>query len=189
MRATAATSSISSGRDAVHHGEERGVHHDEDRGVEQAERALVDDPRPEEEGRDQPDHLRGVFLVELDRLPEALLAAAPTRDRVDEPDHRPAEPGEQPQRAGEVGGHERHVLVPGDHGLDRELGQHLDPREQRQRQSLGDVELGGLGPPGHHEGAGQDGRECPDRLGGGALGFFGADLSADHAGLRTVSRR
>ena len=160
-------------RDAVEHQQVGQVDREQHGGVRAVQRSLDDDPAEVEQRRHQAHHLDRVLPVELDRAPEAGLAARAPGQGVDGPDHRPAEAGQQPQRAGEVRGHQRDVALPGDHRLDRELGQHLDPREHRERQPLGDVELSGLGAPRHHERAGEDGRERPQRVECTAPGFLG----------------
>src|SRR5205823_8385154 len=70
-----------------------------------------------------------------------------------EVDHRPAQAEQQPDRAGQVGDREVRALrvatrVPGDDRLDRELGQGLEPREDREGEALGDEELRGFRAPG-----------------------------------------
>ena len=157
-------------RNPVQHHQVGAVERQQHAGVHQVEGALHHDPHEVEQRRHQPHHLGGVLDVQLDRGEEAGLAALAARQRLHHPDHGPAQPGEQPQRAGEVRGHERDVAMPRDHRLDREFRQHLDPGQQRERQPLRDEELGGLGAPRHHEGAHQDRGKGPERLERGARG-------------------
>ena len=49
--------------------------------------------------------------------------------------------GQQPQRTCQSRKQERHLLLPGEHGLHGELRQCLEPRENRERESLRDEEL------------------------------------------------
>ena len=172
------------GRDALEDDQVAGIEPEQHRGVEHAESALGDDPAEVEERRDQAHDLGGVLPVEADRGEEVGLAARAARQRVDRPDGRPAQPGQEAQGAGEVGGHERDVAVPGDDGLDRELGQHLDPGEQGEGEALRDVELRRLGAPRHDERARQDRREGPERLERRAPRLGGVHPAAEHRNHR-----
>ena len=91
----------------------------------------------------------------------------------DEIDHRPAEAEQQADRAGEI--RDREVRpggilagLPGDHGLDGELGEGLQPRKDREGEPLGDEELRRFRAPGHEERGEQDAGERPQRRDGRA---------------------
>ena len=174
------------GRDAVDEHQVGHVERQQHGRVHQPERALEDDPHEVEERGHQSHDLGRVLLLEVDRGPAVARVAAAVGVGVDDPDHRPAQAGQEPQRPGEVGGHQRDVAIPRDDGFDRELGQHLDPGEQREGESLGDVELRGLRAPGDEEGAQQHGREGPQRLERRLSRVDGG--VADHAGLSRVTR-
>ncbi len=174
------------GRQAMEQRQISDVETEQDHRVEHPERALDDDPHEVEERRDQADHLGGVLGIEIDAgQPTAVLLQVP-RDGVDDVNGRPAEAGQQPQRAGEIGGHERDVALPCDHRLDRELRQHLDPGEQREREPLRDEELGRLGAPRDDECRCHHRWKRPDRLERGAAGFVGS-AGIDHGAAGSAS--
>ena len=85
------------------------------------------------------------------------LAAGPTGDEQRDQDHgRPAQPEQQPVRAGHVGRGVLHVLgsLPGLVGeveVHRVLRQHHDHGQDGHRQAAGDVDLRSLRRPGQHE--------------------------------------
>ena len=81
----------------------------------------------------------------------------------DEVDHRPAQPGEQAQRAGEVGEQQVHALPPGQNEFHGELRHGLEPGQDSQREGLGDKELSRFSRPGDEHGGQQDGWRRPQR--------------------------
>ena len=141
---------------------------DENGGVDEAERALPPDDGEPEERREEAHHLDRVLVVEPDRDPRLPLLRPAGEEGGHEVDERPAEADEEADRAGEVRDREvdlRRVLpgLPRDDGLDRELGERLEPREDREREPLRDEELRRLGRPGDEERGEQDGGERPER--------------------------
>ena len=62
------------------------------------------------------------------------------------------------------GQQQRGLLMPGEHGFHRELGQRLHPGENGQSKALGDEELCGFGAPGNQDGGEQDARSGPQRV-------------------------
>ena len=137
-------------------------------GVPEAERALPPDDGEPRERRQEAHDLERVLVVELDRDPGLALARPAREERRDEVDERPAEADEEPDRAREVRDREvdlRGVLpgLPRDDRLDGELGQRLEPREDREGEPLRDEELRGLGAPRDEKGREEDGRERPER--------------------------
>ncbi len=98
---------------------------------------------------------------------QRLPRRAPVRKRRGDIDGRPAESREQAQRAGQVRQQQVSLLVPGEHGFDRELRQRLHPREHGQREPLRHEILRGFRGPGDHQRGEQDGRSGPQHRGGG----------------------
>ncbi len=57
------------------------------------------------------------------------------------------------------------VLIPGDDRLDRELGEGLQPGQDREREALREDELGGFGRPAEEECREDENREGPEARG------------------------
>jgi hypothetical protein len=96
-----------------------------------------------------------------DQLTDRATRPAAGDQQGEAGDHRPAEAEQQPVRSGHVGGRVGGVrrVAAGrvrEVEVDRVLGQHSDQRQQRGRQSAGDIHLGGLRGPGQHERRGHD---------------------------------
>ena len=90
--------------------------------------------------------------LELDGL-DTRLAAADEHDRGDR-GHPDREAQEQARAAGEAGRHELDLAAEGEVDLDHVLRQDGDERDARHRDPRRDVDLGGLGGRGEHEGRG-----------------------------------
>jgi hypothetical protein len=109
-----------------------------------------------------------MVLLQLDH-PQRFAAAPALEHRGREIDHRPAEPGQQPQGAGEIRQQKLYLLVPGQYGFHRELRKRLQPRQYGQRKPLRDKELGRLGRPGNDDRRDQNRRRRPKQGGGASL--------------------
>ena len=153
---------------AQQHGEVGGVQAEQHQGVDPAERSLVDDHQEVQQRRQQPHDFHRVLGLEADHREPRVAAACALREGVHEIDRRPAESQQQPDRAGEVRDGEVGPLriparFPRDHRLHGELGQRLQPREQREGEALRHEKLRRLGAPGHQERRAEDAREGPQR--------------------------
>jgi hypothetical protein len=143
------------------------VEPDEHQRVGPAEAAPREDHAEVEQRRHQPDDLDRVLRGEPNRG-EPPRGGAAAGHGGDEIDHGPPQAEEQADGAGEVGDREvraRRVAArfPSDHGLDGELGQGLQPGEDREREPLGNEELRGFRAPGHEERRGEDAGKRPER--------------------------
>ena len=96
-----------------------------------------------------------VMMMELDRAQRWITSAA-VEKRRGHVNHRPAETGQQPQSPSEVRQQELDLLVPCQDRLHRELRERLQPRQNRQRESLRDKILRGFRGPGDHYGGDQN---------------------------------
>src|SRR4029077_10671251 len=90
-----------------------------------------------------------------------------TGGREDEVNHRPPEPEQQADGAGEIRDREMRALRvasadPRVHRLDAELGECLQPRQNRKGEALRHEELRGLRAPGDEKRGPEDARECPE---------------------------
>jgi hypothetical protein len=81
-----------------------------------------------------------VLVIEGDSV-EWLSGLAPVEERCNHVDHRPSEPRQQSQRARQVGDQQMDLLFPRQHSFYSELRERLQPRENGQRETLGDEEL------------------------------------------------
>ncbi len=95
----------------------------------------------------QPDHLHASARSSSLIRPSGFLCSPAVEERGDEVDHRPAQPGQQAQRAGQVRQQQRHLLLPGQHELRRRTRAASAARPEWRARSPGRQKTAPIPPP------------------------------------------